>query len=303
MSGTPEDRLGQLEGRLDLLTGRMDAYAIYMEQEKAGFKSLVDTELAQHKIVVNELYNSTKVKFAEDENKVQDLHIKIYEAFQKLEERMKGMGSGEPGERRDKEHYYIPTKILVPEAYRGDLSKWKQWKEDIEDYLDTVNKGMKSFLREVEQVPGVVTTDFVNRRTHIYGHKVTGDKVQVWRALKKLTTEEARRVISSVTEEDGFAAWKRLIENFEKGLEARIGVALADLSNMVTKPAKTPNETRILITELENKKKVVEEMQTDKVGDLHFRSLMLGILDPTTRQHTASVHGAKDVFGAEEKDP
>ena len=160
--------------------------------------------------------------------------------------------------------------------------------------MDTVNKGMKSFLKDVE-VTGLIDNSFLASAAQKYGQKVADDGVQVWRALKKLTSEEARRVISSVKDENGFVAWKQLTENFEKGVDAKIGMALAELSGMVMKPAKTPTETRSLITELENKKKVVEEMTEDDIAPMHYKSILLGILDPMTRQHTASIHGTKDM--------
>ena len=78
-------------------------------------------------------------------------------------------------------------------------------------------------------------------------------------------------------------------------------MAIAELSSMVAKPVRTPSDTRMLSTELENRKKIVEEMTIEPVGEMLYRSILLGILDPTTKQHTASVHGTKNVMELKRK--
>ena len=57
------------------------------------------------------------------------------------------------------------------------------------------------------------------------------------RALKSLTGREARKVIMSVKNEDGFKAWQKLHMHFGPSLSAKQGMALADFSGMVAKPA------------------------------------------------------------------
>ena len=68
-----------------------------------------------------------------------------------------------------------------------------------------------------------------------YGAKVTEDSVQVWRG-------EARKVIMSVKNEDGFKAWQKLHMHFGPSLSAKQGMALSDFSGMVAKPATKPDE-------------------------------------------------------------
>ena len=67
---------------------------------------------------------------------------------------------------------------------------------------------------------------------------------------------------------------------------------LSQFSSMVAKPGKTPEETRRLVTELEQRMKAVEELTGKEVDeDVHAKSILIGILDPVTRQHTAMNHG------------
>ena len=69
------------------------------------------------------------------------------------------------------------------------------------------------------------------------------------------------------------------------------GMALADFTGMVAKPATKPGETKSLITELERRMKTVYEVTVELISDNHAKSVLVGMLDPMTRQHTAMHHG------------
>ena len=97
-------------------------------------------------------------------------------------------------------------------------------------------------------------------------------------------------MVMSVKGEDGLRAWQRLKQRFEPGLAARQGMVLAEFSGMIARPAKNTGETLTLITELEKKKKTVEDVTGEEISDMHAKSVLIGILDPTTRQHTAMEH-------------
>ena len=95
----------------------------------------------------------------------------------------------------------------------------------------------------------------------------------------------------SVKNEDGFKAWKKVHMHFGPSLSAKQGMALADFSGMVAKPATKPGETKSLITELERIVKMVVEVTGELISDNHAKSVLVEILDPMTRQHTAMHHG------------
>ena len=59
---------------------------------------------------------------------------------------------------------------------------------------------------------------------------------------------------------------------------------------MVTRPAKSPGETSALLTEMDRKMKLVEDVTGEEVSEMHVRSSLVGILDSVTRQHTAMNH-------------
>ena len=162
------------------------------------------------------------------------------------------------------------------------------WRDDFADFLDTKNVRMAQLLADIAQKRDVpVDSSILAKWAGVLGTKVTGGHVQVWRALKGLTTGVAKTVIISVGAEDGFEAWRRLHMQCEPKLVIRQGQVLADFAAKVSRPAKSIAETRELLTELERRMKMVRDMTEQGISDMHERSVLIGILDPQTRQHTA----------------
>ena len=197
-------------------------------------------------------------------------------------------GYGDKGQRG-----YLPTKNTIPKTFDHKLEEWRQWKDDVLDFFDENNKGMREFLVEVQK-EDVVDEAWIQNRARQLGNKIAGndEAIRIWRALKGMTTGEARKVINTVKEENGFMAWVALHQRFEPGLAIQQGMVLADFSGMVAKPAKTPSETRDLMTEIQRKMKNIEDVTGEKISDSHAKSVMIGVLDPISRQHTAMYQGA-----------
>ena len=202
-------------------------------------------------------------------------------------------GQGGGGHQDRTTRGYLPIKNIVPKILDNKLEEWRQWKDDVLDFLDENNKGMRNFLVEVQKEE-TIDDAWLRGQVQTHGEKIAGkdESIRVWRALKGMTTGEARKVINTVNEENGFQAWIALHQRFEPGLAIQQGMILADFSGMVAKPAKTPAETRDLMTEIQRKVKNIEDITGEKVSDNHAKSVMTGVLDPTTRQHTAMFHGA-----------
>ena len=71
---------------------------------------------------------------------------------------------------------------------------------------------------------------------------------------------------------------------------------LMEFGSLASKAARTPEETRKLLIEFENRLRGVEEVEGRPVDAMHAKSILIAILDPATRQHTAvrqrtAVHG------------
>ena len=115
------------------------------------------------------------------------------------------MKTAASGTGKHNEKGYLPQKNRIPKTFDDEYSQWRQWREDVEDYVDTARGGMKKFLKKIVKMDGI--TDELRMEASkdpIIGPLVTGDGVELWRALKGLTTGEARKVVAAVKEEDGF---------------------------------------------------------------------------------------------------
>ena len=113
-----------------------------------------------------------------------------------------------PEERHNKG--YITIKNLVPKQFGEKLEEWRVWKEDFEDYLDVSNPGMKGYLKMIANLGEEIPAGWHEEQKTEFGDRVVQDQVQVWRALKNLTTSEARKVVMAVKGEDGFKVWQKL---------------------------------------------------------------------------------------------
>ena len=116
----------------------------------------------------------------------------------------------------------------------------------------------------------------------------------MYRALKLYTDRgtEANQVVLSVPDEDGFAAWVMLHRRFGMALSMRQGVALASFSNLGQKRCNTPAETRTRVIEIDRVARATEEVTGETIGEGHWKSVLVQMLDPVTRQHTAALMGS-----------
>ena len=71
----------------------------------------------------------------------------------------------------------------------------------------------------------------------------------------------------------------------------RQGQVFVDFVAMVTRPAKTVNETRELIMETDRKLKEIRDLTEEGVSDIHAKSVLIGFADQMTTQHTAHRQG------------
>ena len=167
--------------------------------------------------------------------------------------------------------------------------QWRRWKSDIEDYCEEVFPGMKEMLEKVRESDITVDEPWFDGASAAWWQR--GDTL--FRFLKRYTGTEARRVVLGVPEDNGWEAWRRLHQQFEPATVTREAQVLSRYTNMVTKKARNPRETKTLLNELSERAKRVEEVIGKPIEDRHAMSVIAGILDPETSKHTAQYQGAK----------
>merc|ERR1712086_130626 len=78
---------------------------------------------------------------------------------------------------------------------------------------------------------------------------------------------------------NGWEAWRKLHLQYEPQLVMRGAVVMSQFTNMVTKRAKSPQETKALLLELDERARRVEEVTGDAIGNSHRMSVVMGLID------------------------
>ena len=118
-------------------------------------------------------------------------------AFRQVKEKVDELDStsGNKGNSGGKFRGYIPAKALIPKAYEGAEEKWRAWQDDVMDYLDAVQPGMRELLKAVETKEGLVEEDWLAQAAHTHAAEAVSDGENLWRAIKTLTEGEAKKVV------------------------------------------------------------------------------------------------------------
>ena len=90
---------------------------------------------------------------------------------------------------------------MVPSRFGSKLERWREWQEDVRGYFDGTKRGIREALQALEHENEEQGIEFIR---HEYPLMALEGQA-LWRALKSLTEEgtEARRIVTSVSEEDG----------------------------------------------------------------------------------------------------
>ena len=278
MTTTMEEKMKAFERQLGQLQVTFGVFEAGLDGKAQKIMDDVMLQFSNVKIELDNVTNSAREEFAVQQQARQQLEATASAAVASLTTRVQlleqqGGRKGDEGGHKG----YLPKKNTIPRKIDDKEEDWRQWKADVEDFLDEENPGMKKFLEEIAKQKEGITEEWLNQMKNKYPPKITNDQVQVWRALKGLTEGEARKVINSVKDEDGFRAWLKLNARFEPGLAVKQGMVLADFSSMILKPAKNTTETKGLITEMERKMKTIEEVCQDPISEGHSKSVLIGI--------------------------
>ena len=106
------------------------------------------------------------------------------------------------------------------------MDQWRTWKADVEDYTEETMPGIRGYLEKAKE-----------REKEISEVDVAPgpweQREMMWRFLKRYTAGDARKVVSSVSDRNGWEAWRKLHLQFEPALVMREAVVMASFTNMV----------------------------------------------------------------------
>ena len=263
-------KLQNLESKQNDTLLKLAEYEKAQEDWKANISNQVTFEIGKVTGGIGELYNKVELMLGMFDTRLRSLENE--------------------GKNTDKNQ--SKSLLLAKDMKPTSLDKedqWRRWKSDIEDYCEEVFPGMKDMLDKARDAD--VTVDEVWFEGPASKWWERGDTL--YRFLKRYTGTEARRVVLGVAEDNGWEAWRKLNQQYEPATVTREAQVLARYTNMVTKKAKTPRETKTLLNELSERAKRVEEITGRPIEDRHAMSVIAGLLDPETAKHTAQYQGAR----------
>ena len=152
------------------------------------------------------------------------------------------------------------------------MDQWGSWTADVEDYTEEAMPGIRSYLEKAKSKEEEISE--VD-----WDPEAWAQREMRWRFLNRYTAGEERKVVSSASKRNGWEAWRKLHLQFEPALVMREAVAMASFTNMVSRRAKTPGETKALLVELDERAKRVEEATGEPIDNRHRMSVVMGIID------------------------
>ena len=248
-----------------------------------------DNQIGQLMKTANQKFDEADVKYNEMNEKISWIFTSADQRLRELQEAIKmvdGNGNGGAGH---KKIGLLPDKMMLPKVFNDDIMQWNKWKQDVAKYFDESKEGIKNVMEQVANLKNPVTSEVLKEAAQNYPQVLSS--VEQWkhlyRALEKLTDGEAAKIISTVKDENGFEAWRQLHLRFEPELEAQRNVVLTDLHNIT--PAKNIDETRSKMVELKVRIAKAENILHMEVQEMQKMTALLQIIDPITRQHTATM--------------
>lgn len=297
-------KLKALEDAHTTLTVQLDAFNNNLNAQKAELVGNIDEEFDKHKLVIQSIIDSARDQFDSTKRDLGALYGQSSEAFVGVHaaidsiraeiETTRNNAGGSSGGMKG----FLATKQMIPDKFGKSEEAWRRWQDSVADYTDAICPGMRELLKLVEKSPDSVTDQGLDQWANGDPHKVKATKEgkNLYRLLKQLTEQEAQTVLLGVKAEDGFGAWRALHTRYGLSLAVKQAKATSDICGMINKPAKNPQQTRSLVSELERRVQVAEEIGGRAIDDDFKKSVLSNILDPATKVQAAPRMGTDSSY-------
>ena len=151
---------------VDKIREDLDKLTSTLNTDKEQFKDVMERIHVGAAVKMDEIVNDATAEFNRIRAAGDALHDKtamsVADIHEKLAEMRKEQGTG-----NRKDPGYLPQNNMVPKAFSDKTEEWRIWQEEIEDYMDSVNPGMKALLSEINKEKELVDITWRSRRTHI----------------------------------------------------------------------------------------------------------------------------------------
>ena len=159
-----------------------------IEAQKVLLTDVVQTEFASVRVRIDNLVNDTKRELQSIGEHHQNLLNQTSTAVSTLDLRLKmveargdGAGDRDRGDSRGefKVKGYLPLKNTIPDSLGSDPAKWRTWKRDALNYFDSITKGMKIYLLEIERKAEDVDQIWACQQANLRGAWAHADSEQI----------------------------------------------------------------------------------------------------------------------------
>ena len=287
-------RILVLEEATNGYAGDMDRRMGVVREEMEEMKKVMDGEYANRindmKTLMNATDNAIKglqdttngAKLREDAYKVELEEVKrclgqVVVVKTELEEVVRkvrmlennGVGGGGAWMGGKVQHLIHPKHMMPDKFEDGKEREWRKWRDEMESYVEQMRPMIKDRMREAKDEDDPVEVDDVEEP----------DSKELHMLLKNRTGGEAYRIVVAVGNGNGLEAWRRLHKHFEPEVGVRIAQTQAEFTMMVNRQAKDPKELKVLLLEMEERMRRVEEVTETKINDDYSRSVLTCIHD------------------------
>ena len=163
-------------------------------------------ELARAFAQVEEEIRALQGRYSGLESSSQDAFASVRQRIEGIEEDMRdrGRGHGEDGGKGGRS--LIHPKMLNP-AVLSQSDHWRKWKGDVEEYCEHIHRGMKDIMDQATKADGEIEEQWFHNTEDCWW-----DRSEVlWSFLRRFTDGEARRVVLSVSNCNGWNASSRAL--------------------------------------------------------------------------------------------
>ena len=111
---------------------------------------------------------------------------------------------------------------------------------------------------------------------------------EIHKRLKAKTSGEGRQVVFGVGNDNGWETWRRLAQHFEPNNAVRRGQVLSELGGLNHKRCKNPQETLVVLFDIERQVQEIREITGKPPGDEWLVSILFTVMDKDTRTNVSS---------------
>ena len=261
-----------------------------LEEHNVGHKAMIE-EQAKTLAQLRGLYEITDKTLSETNAKLMELERRSVGPQSDAASRMAF----------EKKWQLTRPKDMEAGTFSGKDEEWPKWKEEMEDYIESVHPGLKVALTAMAKTSSEVTQQSLVSHDPPFGREEWALSESLFVLLKRKTSIEARNVVMCVERMNGFEAWRLLTGRFEAGTGIRRMKEIAELNALQNKRCKNAAETSLILLEVDRRKRLIEEIGGQVPSHDTLVNVLWVAMDPGTKSHVSGKLDAAEVQYAELK--